>query len=141
MQLGPDGLMPGMATQAEIAKLEPLTGKALDVFFLQLMIRHHQGGLPMAQYGAEHASRPTCATPRRSQAQSAEILLMERLLRERGASPLPAVLTLGFAGRWRWSWAGPVSRPVRLMAFLFDEVLAGSSTARWPRFDQGRRPP
>ncbi|MFL6118368.1 DUF305 domain-containing protein [Actinophytocola sp.] len=25
------------------------------VYFLQLMLRHHQGGLPMARYAAEHA--------------------------------------------------------------------------------------
>src|SRR6185503_3508815 len=31
MQLGSDGLMPGMATQAQVSKLETLTGKALDV--------------------------------------------------------------------------------------------------------------
>ena len=51
------GLMPGMATQAEMDKLQTMTGKAMDVYFLQLMLRHHQGGLPMAQYGAEHASQ------------------------------------------------------------------------------------
>ena len=50
-------LMPGMATQAELAKLRGLRGRAMDVYFLQLMIRHHKGGVEMAQYGAAHASK------------------------------------------------------------------------------------
>lgn len=85
------GLMPGMATQAEVDKLQSMTGKAMDVFFLQLMLRHHQGGLPMAQYGAEHASEAYVrnAAQKMATGQGAEIVLMEQLLRERGASPLP----------------------------------------------------
>ncbi len=53
--LDADGLMPGMATPAEISHLQSLTGNALDIDFLQLMIRHHQGGLQMEQYAADHA--------------------------------------------------------------------------------------
>jgi uncharacterized protein (DUF305 family) len=85
------GLMPGMATQAEVSKLETMTGKAMDVYFLQLMLRHHQGGLPMAQYGAAHASLSYVrnAAQKMATGQSAEIVLMEQLLRERGGSPLP----------------------------------------------------
>jgi uncharacterized protein (DUF305 family) len=90
MAMGSDGLMPGMATQAQINKLETLTGKALDIFFLQLMLHHHQGGVPMAQYAASHASTSYVrnAAQKMATGQSAEILLMEQLLRERGASPL-----------------------------------------------------
>ncbi|HEX8095676.1 DUF305 domain-containing protein, partial [Jatrophihabitans sp.] len=85
------GLMPGMATQAEVDKLQTMTGKAMDVFFLQLMLRHHQGGLPMARYGAEHATEPYVrnAAQKMATGQGAEIVLMEKMLRERGASPLP----------------------------------------------------
>ncbi|MFL6164539.1 MAG: DUF305 domain-containing protein [Jatrophihabitantaceae bacterium] len=85
------GLMPGMATQAEIGKLETMTGKAMDVLFLQLMLRHHQGGLPMAQWAAGHAQEAYVrnAAQKMATGQGAEILLMEQLLRERGASPLP----------------------------------------------------
>ncbi len=91
MQLSSDGLMPGMATQAQVNKLETLTGKPLDVLFLQLMLRHHQGGLPMAQWAASHAQEAYVrnAAQKMVTGQSAEILLMEQLLRERGASPLP----------------------------------------------------
>jgi len=85
------GPMPGMATQAEVDKLQKMTGKAMDVYFLQLMLRHHQGGLPMAQYGAAHASEPYVSNVAQkiAAAQSAEVVLMEKMLRERGASPLP----------------------------------------------------
>jgi uncharacterized protein (DUF305 family) len=86
-----DGLMPGMATQAQVDKLETMTGKPMDVFFLQLMLRHHQGGLPMAQWATAHASEPYVrnAAQKMATGQGAEIVLMEQLLRERGASPLP----------------------------------------------------
>ncbi len=88
--LGPDELMPGMATEAQVDKLETLTGKALDIDFLQLMIYHHQGGLPMEQYAEEHAQTPYVRNlaQKMFQNQSNEIIQMEQLLRERGASPL-----------------------------------------------------
>ena len=84
--------MPGMATPAQMNKLETLHGKALDVLFLQLMIHHHQGGLPMAQYAA--AARHGGLRPRRcaggwSIAQSNEIVQMEQMLRQLGGTPLP----------------------------------------------------
>lgn len=85
------GLMPGMATPAEMTKLQTLTGKALDVYFLQLMIRHHQGGLPMAEYAIDHATQPQVVTLAKSMyaAQSSEIVTMEQMLRSLGGSPLP----------------------------------------------------
>ncbi|WP_433387333.1 DUF305 domain-containing protein [Micromonospora sp. KLBMP9576] len=42
-----DGLMPGMATPEEMAKLRTAEGRELDVLFLQLMIDHHLGGIHM----------------------------------------------------------------------------------------------
>jgi uncharacterized protein (DUF305 family) len=87
---GHDGPMPGMATTAELARLDALSGRALDVYFLQLMIRHHQGGLEMAQYGAAHASEPYVRdlASKIVTAQQAEVVSMEQLLRERGGKPL-----------------------------------------------------
>lgn len=86
-----DGLMPGMASPAEMDKLETLTGKTLDVYFLQLMLRHHQGGLPMAQYAAQYATEPYVRNlaQKMYESQSGEIIQMEQMLRARGASPLP----------------------------------------------------
>ena len=65
-------------------------GKPLDVYFLQLMIRHHRGGLEMAQYGAAHASEPYVRdlAGKIVTAQQAEVVTMEQLLRERGGTPL-----------------------------------------------------
>lgn len=90
--LTPDGLMPGMATPEEMARLESANGRALDVLFLQLMIRHHQGGLPMTQYAAAHATQAYVRTLAQAMytAQSGEIVQMERLLRSMGGTPLPA---------------------------------------------------
>lgn len=42
-----DGLMPGMATQDEMDKLRAAQGRELDILFLDLMIKHHLGGIHM----------------------------------------------------------------------------------------------
>jgi uncharacterized protein (DUF305 family) len=85
-------LMPGMATEAELANLRSLSGPAFDVEFLRLMIRHHQGGLEMAQYAAAHATEPAVRTLARSIAdtQTAEVTTMVGMLTARGGTPLPA---------------------------------------------------
>ena len=44
-----NGLMPGMATPEQMAKLRTATGKDLDIQFLTLMRQHHLGGIHMAQ--------------------------------------------------------------------------------------------
>ena len=89
---GEQPLMPGMATQSEIAQLQSLSGTESDIYFLQLMIRHHQGGAPMMQYAAEHATNPVVRNfaSKMAQSQAAEISVMTQMLAERGAQPLPA---------------------------------------------------
>jgi len=86
-----DGLMPGMATPDQLTKLLSSHGKALDILFLQLMIHHHQGGAPMAQYAEEHASQDYVRTLAGHMLanQNTETLQMERLLRSLGGTPLP----------------------------------------------------
>ncbi|WP_377472758.1 DUF305 domain-containing protein [Plantactinospora endophytica] len=44
-----DGLMPGMATDAERAELRAATGSDFDLLFLRLMLNHHLGGIHMAE--------------------------------------------------------------------------------------------
>jgi uncharacterized protein (DUF305 family) len=44
-----DGLMPGMATPEQIARLRTATGRDLDVQYLTLMRAHHLGGIHMAE--------------------------------------------------------------------------------------------
>ncbi len=50
-----DGLMPGMATEAEMAQLRAATGNDFDLLFLRLMRQHHLGGIHMAQAAEERA--------------------------------------------------------------------------------------
>lgn len=84
-------LMEGMATQQELADLRAATGPELDVLFLQLMLRHHEGGLPMMEYGAQYASVPSVRHLAQSMVnvQDSESQLMTDMLTERGAQPLP----------------------------------------------------
>lgn len=84
--------MMGMATQAEVATISTQPEKQAEVTFLQLMTRHHQGALAMVPPALESGVRPEVqALARQIQAaQSAEITLMTRLLKDRGAQPLPA---------------------------------------------------
>ncbi len=89
---GPGALMPGMATEAELADLRSLSGTAFDIEFLRLMTRHHQGGFDMARYAAQHADEPAVRTLARSIAdtQAAEVTTMVGMLTARGGTPLPA---------------------------------------------------
>ena len=50
-----DGLMPGMATEAEMAQLRAATGNDFDLMFLRLMRQHHLGGIHMAQAAESRA--------------------------------------------------------------------------------------
>jgi uncharacterized protein (DUF305 family) len=90
--MGENGLMPGMATEAELANLRSLSGTAFDVEFLRLMIRHHEGGAGMARYAAANAEVPAVRSLARSilDTQTAETTTMGRMLAARGGTPLPA---------------------------------------------------
>jgi len=84
--------MPGMAGESDLAQLRSLTGTPFDVLFLQLMIRHHQGGTAMAEYGAAHAQEPAVRNLAQTidETQTAEVTTMEQMLRAKGGAPLPA---------------------------------------------------
>jgi uncharacterized protein (DUF305 family) len=86
-----DGLMPGMATSAQLAKLMTLHGRPLDIMFLQLMIHHHQGGTAMAEDAEQHAAEPYVRTLAGHMLanQTTETIQMEQLLRQLGGAPLP----------------------------------------------------
>ncbi|WP_194834293.1 DUF305 domain-containing protein [Nocardia sp. XZ_19_369] len=88
---GPMPTMPGMATPADLAALRQATGPELDTLFLQLMLRHHQGGLPMIQYAAEHAETTAVRTLAETmdKTQRGEAQLITTMLTARGATPLP----------------------------------------------------
>ncbi|MFF2466898.1 MULTISPECIES: DUF305 domain-containing protein [Streptomyces] len=88
MASGKDGaLMPGMATNTEMKKLNTLNGKQAEVFYLQLMTDHHKGGIHMAE-GC--VAKCTVGVEKKLaqgmvDAQQSEIQLMADMLKERGA--------------------------------------------------------
>lgn len=95
--LSDGAVMPGMATDAEITKLEGLKGTASDIYFLQLMIRHHQGGAAMMTYAANHAASPVVQNfaSKMLESQESEIGVMTGMLTARGAQPLPFTAPTG----------------------------------------------
>lgn len=88
---GSQAAMPGMATSDELARLRSLSGRELDVLFLQLMIRHHQGGAAMMREGSQRASVGEVRNLANGMltAQTAEVDVMTTMLAERGSAPLP----------------------------------------------------
>jgi uncharacterized protein (DUF305 family) len=48
----------GMATDAELSALADASGQEADCLFLELMIRHHEGAVPMAAAVIELGSEP-----------------------------------------------------------------------------------
>jgi uncharacterized protein (DUF305 family) len=91
---GAPAAMPGMATPQEMEKLRQATGKDAEVLFLQLMIRHHEGGVDMARAALRLADRDEVRTTARHivDSQNSEIDMMTKMLTERGARPYPSIL-------------------------------------------------
>lgn len=56
-QRSPTG-MTGLATDAELNRLRQLQGRERDRLFLQMMLAHHEGGVPMARFAAQQAQLP-----------------------------------------------------------------------------------
>lgn len=85
--------MPGMATPAEMDRLRSTQGADTDVYFLQLMLRHHEGGIEMMEYAtdpdqvSEDYVRALAAGMQRTQTK--EIAILTAMIGERGAQPLP----------------------------------------------------
>ena len=81
------GLMPGMASDAELEQLRRASGRAAEILFLQLMIRHHEGGVAMARAILAQSDRDEVVTMARSieSSQAGEIALMTEMLAERRA--------------------------------------------------------
>lgn len=85
-----DGMMPGMATPEQLEKLKGLRGKKAEVFYLQLMIRHHEAGVPMAEVARDYSENDEVERLASSiiESQTAETKTMTTMLEERGAKPL-----------------------------------------------------
>ena len=88
MMPGHDGhrmAMPGMASVAELERLQRSTGAANQELFLQLMTRHHQGGITMAAYAFQHCTNDAVrrAASVMVDEQTQEIQVMTTMLAQR----------------------------------------------------------
>jgi uncharacterized protein (DUF305 family) len=83
-ELSADGLMPGMATPAEMDQLKAATGKQVDVQFCQLMIRHHLGGIHMIDglLAESDNGQVRMLAERMKSGQQTEITMLQQLLDE-----------------------------------------------------------
>ena len=82
--------MPGMASAAELDALSAARGRDAEILFLQLMHRHHLGGVTMARAAdALLVDGPVKQSARAAvQEQGGEIGLLTVMLAERGATAL-----------------------------------------------------
>jgi uncharacterized protein (DUF305 family) len=89
MRLSADGLMPGMATMAQVNQLRTKPPATADILFLQFMIRHHQAGVAMAKAALDLTDNTTVRALARSivASQRSEIRQMTGMLIDRGAAP------------------------------------------------------
>jgi uncharacterized protein (DUF305 family) len=78
----------GMASAAEIAALQAATGTEADCQFLTLMIRHHQGAIPMAEALLERGTDPRALEVAQAMktGQTAEIDAMTSMQQRLGCS-------------------------------------------------------
>jgi uncharacterized protein (DUF305 family) len=83
-------LMHGMASEEELQRLRTAKGIDAEILFLQLMIRHHEGGITMARAILPLSDRAEVVRMAKSieSGQRAEIEDMQRMLASRGARPL-----------------------------------------------------
>ena len=79
---GHDVAMTGMASQAEVNELRTLPVSDAETRFLQLMIRHHQGGVVMAEAALRQVTHPEVTRLAQSivDGQQSEIEYMQELL-------------------------------------------------------------
>ncbi|MEV7652720.1 DUF305 domain-containing protein [Streptomyces anulatus] len=82
-------LMPGMATDAELAALTAAKGQKAEVLFLRLMTVHHRAGADMAQAAAGAAKTDAIRDLAAGMVlgQQSEMGLMADMLKARGAKP------------------------------------------------------
>jgi uncharacterized protein (DUF305 family) len=74
--------MPGLATDAELDALGATSGAEADDLFVELMVRHHEGGIDMARFAAANASDDEVRAMANAiiDSQSDEITEIERLV-------------------------------------------------------------
>ena len=87
-------LMHGMASDDELRRLRVAQGTDAEILFLQLMIRHHEGGVLMARAVSGLSRRTDVVAMAKSidDGQRAEIVEMTEMLSKRGAQPYASLL-------------------------------------------------
>ena len=90
MGMPTEGPMPGMATPEDVERLRTLPVDQAEMLFLQFMIRHHQGGVEMAQAVLDRSDQKqvTFLAGRIVMLQNAEIGTMNSMLEDRGEAPI-----------------------------------------------------
>jgi uncharacterized protein (DUF305 family) len=93
--------MMGMASQQEVNELSTLSINEAEIKFLQLMIRHHEGGVFMAQDVLQTTEEPVVRRLAESiiASQTGEISYMESLLAKRGAEQLNPLQPMSHSDR------------------------------------------
>jgi uncharacterized protein (DUF305 family) len=83
---GNEGLMPGMATRAQLNQLAAAQGQDAERRYLQLMIPHHEAGVEMAEYAANEANEPVVRHLATTivEAQTRELTVLRDMLAARG---------------------------------------------------------
>lgn len=84
-----DGLMPGMATRAQLNELAEAEGETADRLFLELMMEHHQAGIHMAEAASDRTGVDDVGTLADAMiaGQRAEIEAMRQLLHDLETNP------------------------------------------------------
>ena len=87
-------LMHGMASDDELRRLRVAQATDAEILFLQLMIRHHEGGVLMARAVSGLSRRADVVGMAKSieDGQRAEIVEMTEMLSKRGARPYASLL-------------------------------------------------
>lgn len=86
--------MAGMASTEEVQRLRVAASRDAEVLFLQLMIRHHEGGVLMAKALLDSSEHDDVVALARGidSGQTGEIQTMTQMLAARGGQPLPSLL-------------------------------------------------
>ncbi len=79
----------GMASEAELQDLRQASGSDADCLFLELMIRHHEGAIPMADAVMELGAEPqvVATAEKMSNAQQFELDAMTSMQQRLGCTP------------------------------------------------------
>lgn len=87
-------LMHGMASDEELRRLRAAQGRDAEILFLQLMIRHHEGGVLMARAvrALSHRANVVQMAASIDEGQRVEIAAMTEMLMTRAARPYASLL-------------------------------------------------